>query len=374
MGIYCKATGTSIARTSPHLSWYSETRKTIEDDQPNLDMILEPAIESSPILISRSALMPPSPLPEEPSNQCQVQLGEGPTVNMMLEEAIESLNLESQPPIPQPHHDSSERSLRQITKSESDLVSHWLSLGQEADSDKKLAVPISQIGTHVINVRTMRSLCGNNYLNDDAIDGYLGLLNARDKIRVQTSGELPRHCLDAFFITQLLQLNHATDHGVYMYAKVATRRNRRFPNKNVFELDQLIIPINVNRIHWVCVAVSIPHRTITYHDSLGSPGDSYLQHILHYLKDEYEVIHGSRPTNHWSNEWQLLPGSEVNTPQQDNGFDCGMFTCANADCIMRGQPLAYAKHQLNGFREHIALALIKTEIPPWDKPFLEKTC
>jgi Ulp1 family protease len=138
----------------------------------------------------------------------------------MLEQSV---NLESQPPLPHHHRDPSQSSLRQISESESDQVSQWLSLGQVAESEEKLAVPASKIGTSVITIRTMRSLCGDNYLNDDAINGYLGLLNERDKIRVQTTVELPRHCLDSFFITQMVQPGHATNHGVNMHTKMAKR-------------------------------------------------------------------------------------------------------------------------------------------------------
>jgi hypothetical protein len=59
--------------------------------------------------------------------------------------------------------------------------------------------------------------------------------------------------------------------------------------------------------------------------------------------------------------WRAIEGSETNTPQLVNIFDCESFICAVADCLMQGQSLDFTKNNQAGFRDHIALVLVNGE-------------
>jgi Ulp1 family protease len=117
--------------------------------------------------------------------------------------------------------------------------------------------------------------------------------------------------------------------------------------------------------------VSIPDRKIQYHDSLGGNGRIFLESILQYLKDEHRHHNHTELPGDWSQS--LIAGPETNTPKQTNSFDCGVFVCAIADCLMRGQSIDFTHHHLAGFRDHIALALLQGSDPVWNVPFLQGT-
>jgi Ulp1 family protease len=115
--------------------------------------------------------------------------------------------------------------------------------------------------------------------------------------------------------------------------------------------------------------VSIPDRKIQYHDSLGGNGCIFLESILQYLKDEHRHHNHTELPSDWSQS--LIAGPETNTPKQTNSFDCGVFVCAIADCLMRDQSIDFTHHHLAGFRDHIALALLQGSVPGWNVPFLQ---
>jgi sentrin-specific protease 1 len=118
--------------------------------------------------------------------------------------------------------------------------------------------------------------------------------------------------------------------------------SRHVPGKSLFLLVKIIFPINVNGNHWVCVMVSIPDRKIQYHDSLGGKGRIFLESILRYLKDEHLHHNCTALPGDWSQS--LIAGPKINTHKQTNSFECGVFVCAIADCLMRGQSLDFTQH------------------------------
>jgi Ulp1 family protease len=256
-----------------------------------------------------------------------------------------------------PHHNVSLPCLRQLTDAESKRVDKCFREGPDA--------VICKVGKIPIYGKDIQTLKKGKWLNDEVIGGYLTLLNHRDAIRVKETNQRPRLCLDIYFMTSMLQVRHENE-GKYLYQPVMKRR-KRYPNNDIFAMDKLIIPINITNYHWACVSVSIPQRTITYHDSSPGDGMKYLESIQRYVFDEYKQTHKQDYPK--KNEWILVPGSSKTSPKQDNGFDCGIFTCANADCLMRGQDLDYTKHQLTGFRKHIVLALICNIAPDWKSTF-----
>ena len=57
-------------------------------------------------------------------------------------------------------------------------------------------------------------------------------------------------------------------------------------------------------------------------------------------------------------EWELVE-STPDTPQQLNGFDCGVFTCMFCDFLSIGCPLTFSQEHVNQCRERIALSIMK---------------
>ena len=105
---------------------------------------------------------------------------------------------------------------------------------------------------------------------------------------------------------------------------------------DVFALDAVFFPINVNDSHWtLCYALPQEMRII-YLDSMGASGKRTLKTIFHYFQEEHKDKKGCELPN--QDEWTLeSPGSTV--PQQGNGSDCGVFASTFIDYISVGRDI-----------------------------------
>jgi len=160
------------------------------------------------------------------------------------------------------------------------------------------------------------------WLNDEVINFYMCLLQERDAKLVDLSygGKKSSHYFNSFFMTKLF-----TEKQLYNYKAVS----KWTKNINIFQKDKIFIPLNIRNTHWTMIVVYIQLKQIHYYDSLDGNGQVYLNHLKHWLTDESRVKYN----NEYSiKEWQLI-GNEENIPQQNNGYDCGMFTILCADFV-----------------------------------------
>ncbi|CAB9531366.1 Sentrin-specific protease 2 [Seminavis robusta] len=89
--------------------------------------------------------------------------------------------------------------------------------------------------------------------------------------------------------------------------------------------------VNVNRGHWMVIVAFMQEQQIQAYDSAGATNTLFLQATLRYLADEHQRVHNrALPVRDWS-----LCESTPATPTQLNGYDCGVFTCAFIDCLLR---------------------------------------
>jgi hypothetical protein len=112
------------------------------------------------------------------------------------------------------------------------------------------------------------------WLNDEVINFYMIMLNARSKAHQEAlqnpapggkkkrlaKGDEPLdvHCFTSFFYTKLCASTG--------YAGV-----RRWTKKvDVFAKDAILLPINLGNSHWVSACINIRKKRFEYYDSLGS--------------------------------------------------------------------------------------------------------
>ena len=135
------------------------------------------------------------------------------------------------------------------------------------------------------------------------------------------------------------------------------------------KLRVLIIPINLANQHWVCAVASFQEHTLTLYDSAaGSAFDSgrdLLRPIKTYLNNEY-----SRSTLGSANPrpWRLIGSNKMQSPQQTNGFDCGVFVCLAANSSLRVQQAAFTTSTAETARLHSALSLLTDSPLQWQSP------
>jgi Ulp1 family protease len=99
---------------------------------------------------------------------------------------------------------------------------------------------------------------------------------------------------------------------------------------NIFEMDKLILPINFDYMHWVCMIVFMKTKQICVLDSMGGDYETYVVAMKKYLKDEYETRYGSKMPSR--QEWQKNSRVLGSVPQQRNG-ECGLEECLCVCCV-----------------------------------------
>ena len=55
----------------------------------------------------------------------------------------------------------------------------------------------------------------------------------------------------------------------------------------------------------------------------------------------------------------------ANTPQQNNGTDCGVFMCSFAECVASGQELTFRQTDVRDQREHLGVSILEGRIRGW---------
>lgn len=106
------------------------------------------------------------------------------------------------------------------------------------------------------------------WLSDEVIHFFLAMLAQRDEALCAEDPKRRRcHYFKSFFMTKLLNQGHASMAGVYEYRNVK-RWSKKVPGKDIFALDKIVFPINVNESHWVCAVAFMQDKRIQFYDSM----------------------------------------------------------------------------------------------------------
>lgn len=157
----------------------------------------------------------------------------------------------------------------------------------------------------------IQKLRKDQFLNDVIIDAYFLLVNKR----VQRQGRS-----DICFCTTMLSsvlLQTPMDEAILMRTAKAGRENR-----TIFSYSRFIIPIHQREaLHWTLVVLDVKKSRARYFDSLRwAVPDQLKESIDRWLNLERAAANIQQKSTN-------LTWENVETPQQDNGSDCGMFTC-----------------------------------------------
>ena len=143
--------------------------------------------------------------------------------------------------------------------------------------------------------------------------------------------------------------------GQYEYRNVKLW-SKRVHGKDIFDLDKIFFPINQDQMHWLCVVVFMVEKRIQVYDSIGPDGGQhYLDSIFQYLKDEH--LDKKKCPLPDLDQWELVTCT-TNTPDQRNGFDCGVFLCMYIDLLLLNLPLVFSQEHITKYRNRIALSIL----------------
>ena len=117
---------------------------------------------------------------------------------------------------------------------------------------------ISQIANIDLKRPDLQTLEGSEWLNDNVINCYLGLLRSRNDENISNGGGLPKVWITNTFFYSALKTDG--------YKKV--RRWCKKCKPNIFAMDKFIVPVHLG-MHWCCGVVDFTTKTIQMYDSLG---------------------------------------------------------------------------------------------------------
>lgn len=199
-----------------------------------------------------------------------------------------------------------------------------------------------------ITISKLSCLCPHSWLNDEIVNFYMCMLQERDtKLCAESNGQRrPSHYFNSFFMSKLLE------NGQYNYAFV-----RRWSKKvDVFAMERVFIPINLNNTHWAMSVVYVQKKEVYYYDSMCMNGQKYLDAIQRWLVDEAK---DKKQITLDPKEWKFIQGTQKEVPQQRNGYDCGVFSIMCADYVSDALPLHYSQEGMGENRLKIAAAICR---------------
>ena len=214
----------------------------------------------------------------------------------------------------------------------------------------------------LLPVSTTRSLYLDGWLSDTNISNVSDLYNQHSPPPGTPGSYL---AIDGLFFSLL----YANDHS-FTYNRASTW----FPPSHThspLHYDTLYIPTNLSGQHWTGLIIDTTKHHIMYYDSLGDI--NYSSRVLYYIKC---WLHSERlhllQQNLLSEERAAFLGDpdlwtfQINppgSPQQTNGYDCGVFYLTTILYHIQGRALKYTQQQIPLVRQQLVAALLSGSIP-----------
>ncbi|ODV79917.1 cysteine proteinase, partial [Suhomyces tanzawaensis NRRL Y-17324] len=222
------------------------------------------------------------------------------------------------------------QSLSKITPLDNSQLSQVMNIWNSRIN--KQLFSIFQIDVFVDDLKTLRD---GKWLNDNIIDLYLNLI---------TDSTPKTYAWTTHFFTTL------QDKGYQGVARWAKRRKL-----NVYEKDIILVPINIMNTHWALAVINNVEQKIEYLDSLSSNGNiNAIKLLSNYMSLEADRL--GKPKI----QYQLFPS--VKTPQQANGYDCGVFTCTAARYVAEKSALTYSQSDMKVIRRIMAYEILTKKL------------
>ena len=102
----------------------------------------------------------------------------------------------------------------------------------------------------------------------------------------------------------------------------------------------------------------IEKKQILYRDSLENSGQLYTDAIKRYIFEEWQLRKGMPMTQAQMDEWEVMSMPPIDSPKQENGFDCGMFVCMYADYMLNNLPEQFSQNDMPMLRQKICYCIL----------------
>jgi len=190
-----------------------------------------------------------------------------------------------------------------------------------------------------ITVRDLRTLQGLNWLNDEVINFYMGMIVKRSE-----GPDYPKvWAFSTFFYPKLIDGGHAS---VKRWSKKV----------DLFSCSLIFVPVHLG-MHWCLAVVDMDTKEINYYDSMGGNNNRCLDALKKYLNEEHKAKKGS-PLE--MSEWHTNLKKDI--PQQMNGSDCGMFACKFSEYLSRRKRISFTQANMPLFRRRMIYEIVKNDL------------
>lgn len=166
----------------------------------------------------------------------------------------------------------------------------------------------------------------------------MNLLTERGELRAK-DGYPKVYAFNTFFTQRLVASGHA---GVKRWTKKV----------DLFSFDIIPVPVHVGNVHWCMAIINMKEKTIKYYDSMGATNNRVLSALQDYLREEsLDKRKIALDLSGWSTE------NVTGNPHQENGSDCGVFSCMTAEFICRNRPILFNQQHMEYFRQKMVLEI-----------------
>ncbi|KAG2120586.1 cysteine proteinase [Suillus discolor] len=183
---------------------------------------------------------------------------------------------------------------------------------------------ISKVARESVNDRDISRLLPSQWLNDEIMNFYGAMILMRSESNRDPTAKrkmLDVHYFSTFFWPKLK--NEGYEQG----------RLAKWTKKiDIFSKDVILIPINHNNSHWTGAAINFRQKRIESYDSMNLDRHQVFKALRSYLDSEHR---NKRKKPFDFTGWQNH--NPEDTPQQENGYDCGVFTCQFLESLSRGE-------------------------------------
>uniref|UniRef100_A0A0N5CES1 ULP_PROTEASE domain-containing protein n=1 Tax=Strongyloides papillosus TaxID=174720 RepID=A0A0N5CES1_STREA len=210
------------------------------------------------------------------------------------------------------------------------------------DSSRKDDV-LSEGFSMSITKKDIQHLDENTWLNDNIINFYMELIMDRSKNCLK----YPKvYAFNTFFYQ-----NISNPERGYKMVKRWTRKI------DIFQMKYIFVPINLNNVHWCMAIIDVPKKEIRYCDSMRKRNTDALNVLKNYIKCEAA---DKLKIDINLDEWTAIHAQDV--PEQQNGYDCGVFSCMFAEYTSRERDFEFTQNDMPLFRQQMKYEIIKKDL------------
>ncbi|KAI7736070.1 hypothetical protein M8C21_023687 [Ambrosia artemisiifolia] len=230
---------------------------------------------------------------------------------------------------------------RPLTEDDEEMVAVALS-----NSSRRKLLVTHDNSNIAITGEVLRCLRPGAWLNDEVINLYLELLKEREK--KEPKKFLKCHFFNTFFYKKLI-----SGRTGYDYKSVRRWTTQRKLGYSLLECDKIFVPVH-KEIHWCLAVINKKEEKFQYLDSLGGVDKQVMRVLAKYFVDEVKDKNGEDiDVTSWQQEYV------TDLPNQENGFDCGVFMIKYADFYSRDIGLCFKQEHMPYFRLRTAKEILR---------------